>query len=102
MISFGLLAFAGLDQVQVRTLAVEQHVAEKVDAYTRTYARGRASSHVKDLVDIDIIAGTTRIDSARLRAALDARLRQARNPPDPLEAAAPTRELGQHLVEARS
>jgi hypothetical protein len=36
VLSFGLLAFAGLDQVQVRTLAIEQHVAEKVHAYTRT------------------------------------------------------------------
>jgi predicted nucleotidyltransferase component of viral defense system len=72
VMSFGLLAFAGLDQVQVRTLAIEQHLAEKVHAYTRTYAGDRPSSRVKDLIDIDVIAATTRIDSDRLRTALDA------------------------------
>jgi Nucleotidyl transferase AbiEii toxin, Type IV TA system len=72
VMSFGLLAFAGLDQVQVKTLAIEQHLAEKVHAYTRTYAGDRPSSRVKDLVDIDVIAATTRIDSDRLRAALEA------------------------------
>lgn len=71
VMSFGLLAFAGLDRVQVKTLAIEQHLAEKVHAYTRTYAGDRPSSRVKDLVDIDVIAATTRIDSDRLRAALD-------------------------------
>lgn len=71
VMSFGLLAFAGLGQVQVRTLAIEQHVAEKVHAYTRTYAGDRPSSRVKDLVDIDVIAATTRVDSFRLRATLD-------------------------------
>ena len=71
VMSFGLLAFAGLDQVQVRTLAIEQHLAEKVHAYTRTYAENQPSSRVKDLVDIDVITNTTRIDSVRLLAALD-------------------------------
>jgi predicted nucleotidyltransferase component of viral defense system len=71
VMSFGLLAFAGLNRVQVRTLAIEQHLAEKVHAYTRTYAGDRPSSRVKDLIDIDVIAATTRIDSDRLRVALD-------------------------------
>jgi len=71
VMSSGLLAFAGLDRVQVKTLAIEQHLAEKVHAYTRTYAGDRPSSRVKDLIDIDVIAATTRIDSDRLRAALD-------------------------------
>jgi len=70
--SFGLLAFAGLDQVQVRTLAIEQHLAEKVHAYTRTYAGDRPSSRVKDLIDIDVIAATTPVNSDRLRTALNA------------------------------
>jgi hypothetical protein len=71
VLSFGLLAFAGLDQVEVRTLAIEQHLAEKVHAYTRTYAGDRPSSRVKDLIDIDVISATTRIHSDRLRTALD-------------------------------
>jgi hypothetical protein len=71
VMSFGLLVFAGLDRLQVSTLAIEQHVAEKVHAYTRTYADDQPSSRVKDLIDIDVIAATTRIDSDRLRTALD-------------------------------
>jgi predicted nucleotidyltransferase component of viral defense system len=72
LMSFGLLAFAGLDQIQVRTLAIEQHLAEKVHAYTRTYAGDQPSSRVKDLIDIDVIAATTPVDSDRLRTALHA------------------------------
>jgi predicted nucleotidyltransferase component of viral defense system len=72
VMSFGLLAFAGLDQIQVRTLAIEQHLAEKVHAYTRTYAGEQPSSRVKDLIDIDVIAATTPVDSDRLRTALNA------------------------------
>lgn len=71
VLSFGLLTFADLDPVEVKTVAIEQHLAEKVHAYTRTYAGDRPSSRVKDLVDIDVIAATTPIDSDRLRAALD-------------------------------
>jgi predicted nucleotidyltransferase component of viral defense system len=72
LMTFGLLTFAGLDQVQVRTLAIEQHLAEKVHAYTRTYAGDQPSSRVKDLIDIDVIAATTPVDSDRLRTALHA------------------------------
>ena len=39
-----LLAFAGIKPIAVPTLPLEQHVAEKVHAYTRTYAGGRSSS----------------------------------------------------------
>jgi hypothetical protein len=85
VMSFGLLAFAGLDQIEVKTLAIEQHLAEKVHAYTRTYAGDRPSSRVKDLVDIDVIAATTRIDSDRLRAALDALFAERATHPVPSE-----------------
>jgi predicted nucleotidyltransferase component of viral defense system len=37
----GLLAFAGVGTVEVPTLAIEQNLAEKLHAYTRTYAIGR-------------------------------------------------------------
>lgn len=67
-----LLAFAGLQPTTVRALAIEQHVAEKLHAYTRTYARGQSSSRVKDLVDVVVIAGTTELDAQRLRHAIEA------------------------------
>jgi len=85
VMSFGLLAFAGLDRVRVRTLAIEQHLAEKVHAYTRTYAGDRPSSRVKDLIDIDVIAATTRISSDRLRTALDTLFAERATHPVPPE-----------------
>jgi predicted nucleotidyltransferase component of viral defense system len=67
-----LLVFAGLPPTTVRAIAIEQHVAEKLHAYTRIYARGRSSSRVKDLVDLAVIAHTTELDARRLRTSIDA------------------------------
>jgi predicted nucleotidyltransferase component of viral defense system len=66
----GLLEFAGIDAVEVPTLAIEQHLAEKLHAYTRTYAGGRPSTRVKDLVDVVVIANTSAIDAATLDEAI--------------------------------
>jgi hypothetical protein len=52
-------------------LAVEQHLAEKLHAYSRTYAGGQTSSRVKDLADIVVIVNTT-VDGDRLRRAVGA------------------------------
>ena len=65
-----LLDFADMAPVRIPTVAIEQHVAEKLHAYTRTYATDRPSSRVKDLVDIVVIARTTRIDADRLTRAI--------------------------------
>lgn len=65
-----LLEFAGVAGVQVPTLGIEQHLAEKLHAYTRTYAGGRGSTRVKDLVDVVVIANTSTIDAARLVEAI--------------------------------
>ncbi len=45
-----LLNFADIAPVQVPAIAIEQHIAEKLHAYTRIYAAGTPSSRVKDLV----------------------------------------------------
>lgn len=67
-----VLAFAGIDPVMVLALPLEFAVAEKVHAYTRAYGdRMLASTRVKDLVDLVLIAGEAAIDGQRLRAALD-------------------------------
>jgi predicted nucleotidyltransferase component of viral defense system len=66
----GLLEFAGIDGVEVPTLGIEQHLAEKLHACTRTYAGGRPSTRVKDLVDIVVIASTSGIDAAKLAEAI--------------------------------
>jgi hypothetical protein len=65
-----LLGFAGIDAVIVPALAVEQHLAEKLHAYSRVYAGDQPSSRVKDLVDVVVIARTTSVDGDRLTEAV--------------------------------
>jgi predicted nucleotidyltransferase component of viral defense system len=67
-----LLEFAEIPSIAVPALAVEQHLAEKLHAYSRTYAGDQPSSRVKDLVDIVVIAHTTTVDGERLRQAVTA------------------------------
>jgi hypothetical protein len=67
-----LLEFAEIPSLAVPALAVEQHLAEKLHAYSRTYASDQPSSRVKDLVDIVVIARTTVVDGKRLRQAVTA------------------------------
>jgi hypothetical protein len=55
---------------EVPTLAIEQHLAEKLHAYTRRYAGGRPSTRVKDLVDVGVIANTSVIGAAKLAGAI--------------------------------
>jgi predicted nucleotidyltransferase component of viral defense system len=64
------LAFAGLPPTSVRVIPVVYHLAEKLHAYTRTYAANRPSSRVKDLVDMVLIASHNRIESDSLRNAI--------------------------------
>ena len=54
-----LLAFAGINPIDLPALPLSQHLAEKVHAYTRTYgATARRSTRPKDLVDILLIAAS--------------------------------------------
>ncbi len=71
IVSSHLLGFAGVAPVRVPAVAIEQHVAEKLHAYTRTYAGGMASSRVKDLVDLVVIAHTMTVDADRLTRAIE-------------------------------
>jgi predicted nucleotidyltransferase component of viral defense system len=66
-----LLAFAGIEPVNVRVVPVELQVAEKLHAYTRTYENDRPSTRTKDLVDLSLIAELSRLDAGRLREAID-------------------------------
>lgn len=65
-----LLDFADIAPVRIPAVAIEQHVAEKLHAYTRTYAADMPSSRVKDLVDLVVISRTTTIDADRLTRAI--------------------------------
>lgn len=66
-----LLSFADIPPVEVPTLPLEQHVAEKVHAYTRTYADGRPSSRIKDLVDLVVMSYLFGFQARELRRALE-------------------------------
>lgn len=81
-----LLAFADLRPATIPAAALEQHLAEKVHAYTRRYAGDRASSRVKDLVDIALISEIASFRATRLRDAIERlfSLRAAHDIPDKL------------------
>jgi hypothetical protein len=67
-----LLAFAEIEPVEIPTVPVAQHIAEKVHAYTRRYGDSqRPSTRPKDLVDILLIASAEAIDAGALHDALD-------------------------------
>ncbi len=66
-----LLAFAGIAAVPIPTLPLPLHVAEKLHAYTRVYGDGRhASTRVKDLVDLVLIATSSTLRAGDLADAL--------------------------------
>lgn len=52
-------------------LPLEQQVAEKVHADTRTYGDGESSSRVKDLVDLILVLRSFLLQAQRLRTALE-------------------------------
>lgn len=64
-----LLEFAGIESASVPAIPVEQHIAEKVHAYTRAY--GVSNTRVKDLVDLALLSSFGEIDGATLRTTLD-------------------------------
>jgi hypothetical protein len=66
-----LLSFADIPPVEVPALPLEQHVAEKVHAYTRVYTGGRSSTRVKDLLDMAMIESLFCFEASRLRRAIE-------------------------------
>jgi hypothetical protein len=64
-----LLGFAGIERLEIPTIALEQHLAEKVHAYTRSYESG-GSTRVKDLVDLVLAEQFDTPHAGRLMEAL--------------------------------
>ncbi len=65
-----LLAFADVPAIAIPVIPLEVQVAEKLDAYTRTYGERRApSTRVKDLVDLVVMITTLPLDAAALNGA---------------------------------
>ncbi|MGO9452204.1 MAG: nucleotidyl transferase AbiEii/AbiGii toxin family protein [Candidatus Binataceae bacterium] len=99
-----LLEFAGIEPIEVPVLPLEQHIAEKVHAYTRIYSSGRTSSRAKDLVDIVLVKQLMVLDASRLRAALIGVFERRRQhplpdrlPPPPRDWAVPYRKLASQV-----
>ena len=67
-----LLSFADIPPAEVPALPLEQHVAEKVHAYTRSYVGGHPSTRVKDLLDLAMMGSLFSFQAGRLRRALEA------------------------------
>ncbi len=73
MLSAGdLLEFAGVESVSVPAVPLERQAAEKLHAYTRTYAGSRTSTRIKDLVDLALIAELFPLDAATFREEIEA------------------------------
>jgi predicted nucleotidyltransferase component of viral defense system len=89
IVSSQLLEFADVQPIRVPAVAIEQHVAEKLHAYTRTYAGRKPSSRVKDLVDLVVIGNTTKLDAERLREAIDEIFRKRATHDAPIAVPAP-------------
>ena len=66
------LAFAGIEPLGIPAVPIDQHIAEKVHAYTRRYGKdGRPSTRPKDLVDLRLIESAATVTVRRLRLALE-------------------------------
>lgn len=66
------LEFADIPILEVPTLPLEQHIAEKVHAYTRTYGDGLPSPRAKDLIDLVLLGADASPNAERLGDALEA------------------------------
>lgn len=62
-----LLDFAEIPGTRVPAAPLEQHLAEKFHAYTRSYGDGHGSSRPKDLIDMVLISELAAFDATRLR-----------------------------------
>lgn len=100
----GLLAALGLGPIEVTLVPLERQVAEKVHALTRTYGSGKASTRVRDLVDLMLIRAFERPVAHRLDeeiqrtfAARGTHETPSRVPSPPREWALPYREEATRL-----
>lgn len=85
-----LLDFADIQPVAMPVIALEQHIAEKVHAYTATYGpQQQPSTRIKDLIDLLLIAEFAMPNADRLRDSLDATFRNRARQPLPSALPAP-------------
>ena len=75
-----LLSFADIPPAEVPALPLERHVAEKVHAYTRSYAGGRPSTRVKDLIDLVMMPSLFRLQSWSRASGASGHVRRPKHP----------------------
>lgn len=97
------LEFADVAEPQLPVVSLEQHVAEKLHAYTGAFGRDqRESTRVKDLVDLVLIGDMAALDAKRLHKCARNHLRAARPPAAPERHTAATVVLGKAVRGAGS
>jgi hypothetical protein len=85
-----LLDFADIQPTEMPVIALEQHIAEKVHAYTATYGpQEQPSTRTKDLIDLLLIADLATPNADHLRDSLDATFRNRARQPLPSAFPAP-------------
>ncbi len=62
-----LLAFAGIDPVEVPAVPLERQIAEKLHAYSRRYGNNQPSSRARDLIDIILMSELASFEFDQLR-----------------------------------
>jgi predicted nucleotidyltransferase component of viral defense system len=78
------LEFADIAELQLPVISLEQHVAEKLHAYTGAFGREqRESTRVKDLVDLVLIGESADLNAKRLHQALATTFEQRTRQPLP-------------------
>jgi predicted nucleotidyltransferase component of viral defense system len=78
------LEFADVAAPKLPVISLEQHIAEKLHAYTGTFGHDeRESTRVKDLVDLVLIGELAEIDAKRLHHALATTFEQRARQPLP-------------------
>lgn len=78
------LEFADVAELQLPVVSLEQHVAEKLHAYTGAFGRDqRESTRVKDLVDLVLIGEMAELDAKRLSSTLATTFEQRARQPLP-------------------
>ncbi|HYB23275.1 MAG TPA: nucleotidyl transferase AbiEii/AbiGii toxin family protein, partial [Solirubrobacteraceae bacterium] len=95
-----LLAFAEIQAPVLPVVALEQHVAEKLHAYTASYGTsGAGSTRVKDLADLALIGDLAELDSERLYQALEITFKARASHPLPDALPSPPRSWARPYTE---
>jgi predicted nucleotidyltransferase component of viral defense system len=85
-----LLEFADIQPTEMPVIALEQHIAEKVHAYTATYGtQQQQSTRIKDIIDLLLIADLAAPHADRLRDSLEATFHDRARQPLPSAFPAP-------------